>query len=116
MRRFVFLAAAMALAASPALAHVKLVRSTPAAKAAGPSPSTVELQFSGKVEPKFSGFDVVRADGTKAALTPQPPSKDGKGLSAKLAQPLAPGAYKVAWRIVSADGHRMTGAYDFSVR
>lgn len=116
MRRIVILAAAAALVGSPALAHVSLVRSTPAAKAAGPSPSVVQLQFSGKVEPKFSGFDVLKADGTKAALTPLPAAKDGKGLSAKLAQPLAPGAYKVAWRIVSADGHRMTGTYDFSVR
>jgi hypothetical protein len=108
--------AATLLAGSPAFAHVNLVKATPAAKSAGAAPGLIDLQFSGKVEPKFSGFDLLRADGSKVALTPQPAAKDGKHLAAKPAQPLAPGAYKVAWRIVSADGHRMTGGYDFSVR
>lgn len=114
--RIALLTTALAFAASPALAHVALVQATPASKASVPSPAVIDLKFSGKVEPRFSGFEVLKADGTKAAITPQPAAKDGKGVSAKLAQPLAPGAYKVAWHIVSTDGHRMTGSYDFSVR
>lgn len=109
-------AAAVLAIAAPAYAHVALAKASPAARAAGAAPAVIELTFSGKVEPKFSGFDLTGPDGAKVALTPQPPAKDGKSLAAKPSKPLVAGAYKVAWHIVSTDGHKMAGAYDFTVR
>lgn len=114
--RIALFTTALVLVTSPASAHVALEQSTPAAKASIRSPSVIDLKFSGKIEPRFSGFDVLKADGTKAALTPLPAAKDGRGVSAKLSHPLVPGPYRVAWHIVSTDGHRMTGSYDFNVR
>lgn len=107
--------AALAIA-SQASAHVSLVKATPAVNAAAASPSKIQLQFSGKIETKFSGFDVLKADGSKVPIKADAAAPDGRTLSAKVGQKLAPGAYKVAWRIVSTDGHRMTGGYNFTVR
>jgi methionine-rich copper-binding protein CopC len=40
----------------------------------------------------------------------------GKVIDATPQQALAPGAYMVMWTIVSTDGHKMTGDYNFTVR
>ena len=109
------LAVAGALA-STASAHAHLVKAVPAAGAAGAAPAAISLQFSERVESRFSGFDIVRADGAKVATQPLPAADGGKTLVAKPTAPLATGAYKVMWRIVSGDGHRMTGDYSFTVR
>ena len=116
-----FTAAALAFVAGAALAttasaHAHLVSAVPKAGAKAAAPSAIRLQFSERVEPRFSGFDLVRADGAKVATTALPLADGGKTLSAKPAAALAPGAYKVMWRIVSGDGHRMTGDYGFTVR
>jgi methionine-rich copper-binding protein CopC len=103
-------------AATQASAHVNLVKAAPAATATGASPAAIQLQFSGKVEPRFSGFDLLKADGSKVPVVAGPAAADGRSISAKVGQPLSPGLYKVAWHIVSTDGHRMTGAYNFTVR
>jgi methionine-rich copper-binding protein CopC len=102
--------------ATEASAHVALVKATPAANAAGAAPTAIQLQFSGKVEPKFSAFDLLKADGSKIPVVAGPAAPDGRAISGTVGHPLTPGVYKVAWRIVSADGHRMTGAYNFTVR
>lgn len=117
MRNVLALAILGSLAmATQAAAHVSLVKATPAANAAGAAPTAIQLQFSGKLEPKFSGFDLLKADGSKVPVVAGPAAADGRAISGKVGQPLSPGVYKVAWRIVSTDGHRMTGAYNFTVR
>jgi methionine-rich copper-binding protein CopC len=108
-------AGAMLLGASQALAHAKLVTSDPAPNATVSAPKALSLKFSEKLEPKFSGFEIANAAGAavpvKAKVT-----ADGMGLDGALAAPLAPGAYKVTWHAVTADAHRMNGAYTFTVR
>jgi len=106
---------ALALA-TQASAHVDLVSSVPAANAAGAAPSEISLRFSGRVEPRFSGLDLVRADGSEVPVVAAPPAQDGRTIGARVEAPLEPGVYKVQWRIVAADGHRMTGDYAFTVR
>lgn len=112
---FVIVATAVALAAGPAAAHARLVSATPAANAAVASTRSVSLTFSERSVPAFSSFDVVNAAGRKLPIRVVP-SNDGKTLTGTLARPLTAGAYRVEWRIASADGHRMTGTYAFSVR
>jgi len=102
--------------ATQASAHADLVSSVPAANAAGPAPSEIRLQFSGRVEPRFSGLDLVKADGSEVPVVPVPPGQDGRTIGARVEAPLEPGVYKVQWRIVAADGHRMTDDYAFTVR
>jgi methionine-rich copper-binding protein CopC len=43
-------------------------------------------------------------------------SKDRMGLVATPTEPLSAGVYKVNWHAVTADTHRVTGAYTFTVR
>jgi hypothetical protein len=41
---------------------------------------------------------------------------DGMGLILTPPAPLAPGVYRVNWRAVSIDTHRLDGSYAFRVR
>jgi copper resistance protein C len=109
--------------AAPAIAHPKLLSSTPAANASVPGPSDVTLTFSEKLMPRLSGMDIVmtgmpgmpnhrmKVTGFRTAI-----SGDGKTLVAKLPRPLAAGAYQIAWHAVSADTHRIEGTVTFTVR
>lgn len=117
-------AAALALAtlASAAQAHPKLLSATPAPNATVAKPGRVELQFSEKLMPKFSGADLMMtAHGGKAHA----PMKiagtaavgaDGRTLMVTPKSPLGAGRYSVAWHVVSADTHRVAGNYAFAVR
>ncbi|MGN6209435.1 copper homeostasis periplasmic binding protein CopC [Asticcacaulis sp.] len=106
---------AMPLAATDALAHAHLLKSMPAEGAVTASPQMIMLTFSEKLTDKMSGFEVVKADGTKVDV--QVAIADGgKVLHAMPSKPLAPGAYKVNWVAVTDDGHRMTGTVTFTVK
>ena len=107
--------AGLAAAATQADAHARLVGATPAANASTPSPRTLTLRFSEKLEPKFSGAELMRADGTSVPVKAQV-GKDRKTIVADVPGKLAPGAYMVMWHVVSADGHRMKGDFNFTVR
>jgi methionine-rich copper-binding protein CopC len=99
--------------ASGAQAHAHLVKANPGENAAIAPPKAIHLEFSEKLEPKFSGVTLMKADGAVVAATSK---ADGKVIDSALQAPLAPGSYMVMWRVVSADGHKMTGQYNFTVR
>lgn len=107
--------AAALLAASQAQAHAHLVKAAPADASAVAAPKTVTLQFSEALEAKFSTITLKTAAGaeTPAASTVGP---DHKTLIATPKAALAPGAYRVVWKVVSADGHPMKGEYGFTVK
>lgn len=109
------LAAAFTLGAPAALAHAHLTTSTPAADAVVAAPKTVSLTFSETLEPKFSGLTLTGPGGGGVPLRVTP-SEDRRTLVAAPAKPLGPGAYKAVWHAVAKDGHRMEGAYSFTVR
>jgi copper resistance protein C len=98
----------------PAHAHTTLVSSTPADGAQVDSaPATVELVFSEPVDPRLVTVVVSSTDGTQW--------QDGAALvsEAAVSQAVRPlvngGDYTVAYRVVSADGHPVTGQLTFSV-
>ena len=108
--------------AGTAHAHPKLVSATPAPNATVAKPARVELRFSERLMPNFSGADVVMT-GMKGMA--HPPMKvpataavapDGRTLVVTPQAPLTAGTYNVAWRVVSADTHRITGTHAFAVR
>lgn len=101
--------------ATPAFAHASLVRANPARDTTVAPIQRVQLEFSAHVETRFSTVQVVSASGQPVAGDSAVGS-DNRTLTATLTRPLAPGAYRVEWRIVSADGHRMQGDYGFTVR
>jgi len=117
MKLMSFAAAAFLIAGSvEADAHAHLVTATPAAKASVASPSAISIEFNEALEGKFSGFELSKGGAKIAtsAVTLDPKGK--KTLTAAPQAPLTPGAYKIAWHVVGADGHKVEGSYDFTVK
>lgn len=106
---------ALSTVAAPVLAHPKLATATPAVDAVTAAPKAITVQLSEKVEPKFSGVTLMKADGADVPVVSKA-GKDGKTLEAMPKGKLAPGKYMVMWHAVGADGHRVKGDYTFTVR
>jgi len=103
-----------ALTAAPAGAHDSLVSSDPADGAVlGAPPATVTLEFSGEVIP--TGTQVVVTDASGAPVDAGAPEVAGTQVVAALPADLPAGAYTVAWRVVSSDGHPIEGALGFTL-
>jgi methionine-rich copper-binding protein CopC len=100
------------LAATGAQAHAHLVKSAPAADAAGAAPKTIHLEFSEALEPKFSKAELVKAGAPVAAGS----VAKGKAIDVAPKAALTPGAYQVLWSVLSADGHKSKGDYSFAVK
>ncbi|SEG89036.1 hypothetical protein SAMN04489712_1236 [Thermomonospora echinospora] len=102
---------AVVLTAGPAQAHTSLKESSPAKGATVPSPSQIVLTFTERVIVP----QVVVTDDSGARHQSGAP----KAVDEKVTQPiegtLEPGTYTVAWRVVSVDGHPVTGTYKFTV-
>lgn len=125
MRRL-YLAAALAFAAltaGVANAHPKLVAASPAANAAVSAPSRIQLRFSERLMPRFSGAELVMTG--MPGMTDHPAmavassatvDQGGHTLVVTPAQALARGTYRVDWYVVSADTHRITGTLAFEVK
>lgn len=118
-------AALLALAgATAASAHARLVSTTPAANSGVGGTNRVALTFSERLLVPMSGGDVVMTGhpGTphhapmKIAGFKRSIARDGKTLELVAARPLAKGNYQVRWHAVTADTHRIAGAFAFQVR
>ncbi|MGZ4480708.1 MAG: copper resistance CopC family protein, partial [Gaiellales bacterium] len=107
----------LALATAPAAwAHAALLRTAPRASGTvNGSPARITLTYNEAVEPRFAVISVTDAaghqqiDGSPHTLPSDP---------ATLAVPvrhLPPGWYLVYWRVISADGHPVRGAFTFAV-
>lgn len=110
-----FAAAAVVASTSPVSAHARLVSATPASGAIVSAPGAVSLTFNERFAAPFSSVEV-RDNQGRAVTLRQEVSQDGKTLSGSFARPLTAGVYEVRWAIAAADGHRMTGSYNFTVR
>jgi methionine-rich copper-binding protein CopC len=113
----VSLAAAMAVTlAAPAIAHTRLVASSPAANATlRTGPTTITLTFNERLVAAFSKFELTMPAHDMKVPVRTALSSDGKRLVGTLERPLTKGSYRVAWTAAGADGHRMTGEVAFTV-
>lgn len=101
---------AMPTAAS---AHDQLVSSDPAADAQlDTAPSVITLEFSAAIMDTGLAMTVVDADGTDHLV--DEPVADGTTVTANL-DTLPVGGYQVRWRVVSSDGHPISGYVPFTV-
>ena len=123
MRIAPFLAVAARVAPLPAFAHPRLLSATPAANSATAPTARVQLVFSDRLVQQFSGADVVmtampgmKMHGPMRMQGQASLAEDGKTLVVTFAKPLPKGSYRVDWRVVSADTHRVQGNYSFEVR
>jgi copper transport protein len=108
-------AAALALPAS-AWAHAALLQTVPlASRTTNTAPTEVRLRYSEPVEPRFAIVSVTDAAGRQ--VTAGNPST-APGSPQTLVTPLQrvpEGWYLVFWRVISADGHPVRGAFTFAV-
>ena len=112
----VAVAALAALAAAPtASAHATLVSSTPSNdEVLGRAPAQVVLRFNEPVETAFGSVRVydgaARRVDDGGTTRPQP-----REVAVRVRSGLPRGTYTVAWRVVSADSHPVSGAFVFHV-
>lgn len=116
-------AAALALMPTAALAHVKLVGSTPAANTATSKVTSVQLKFNEKIVLSTVKTELVMTG--MPGMADHPPmkiaatsamGKDGKSLTLALKRALVPGTYSVKWSAAGADTHRVQGEFRFTVK
>lgn len=121
-------AAAAMLAASLAfpaiaLAHTRVVASTPAEGATAARPRVVALTFSEALLPPTAAASIVMT--AMPGMENHSPmvirnfatawSNSNRTMTLTLRQPLRSGTYEVRWQAAGADGHRMTGTVNFIV-
>ena len=104
----------VSVGAGPARAHSELTTSTPTANARlGVAPATVKLVFSDKVEPRFTNVALTVGKTKAIALKAE---VNGSTVTATIPDDeRGPGAWKVSYRVVSADGHPISGTVPFTV-
>src|SRR5262249_50980386 len=100
-----------------ALAHAHLVRATPAVGGTVQTPpSEVTLRFNEKLEAAFSSVVVRDQTGKQVDKGDGAVDKSDRTLMrGPLQQPLAAGVYKVEWKAMSADTHKIDGNFTFKV-
>ncbi|WP_285103120.1 copper resistance CopC family protein [Promicromonospora sp. MEB111] len=104
---------ALCATAAPASAHDKLVSSDPASdQVLQEAPAEVSLTFSADV--LDMGAAVVVTDGDTDWVSAAP-AIDGPTVTAVLDPGLPDGGYEIRWRVVSSDGHPITGIVPFAV-
>ena len=102
------------ISATSAAAHAELVRITPERDARlTAAPTDVVLEFSEPVSASFATVLVTTAGGV--AVTRGRPAVAGARITQALSSGLGTGAYRVAFRVVSADGHPVTGESGFTL-
>ncbi|HBZ72805.1 MAG TPA: copper resistance protein CopC [Deltaproteobacteria bacterium] len=102
--------------APPAGAHAFLDHAVPrVGSTVSAAPSELVLAFTQELEPAFSTVEVLNEQGAKVDKGDvQVDPHDGTLLRVSL-NPLAPGTYKVIWRVVSVDTHPTEGDFTFHV-
>jgi methionine-rich copper-binding protein CopC len=119
MKRLILIIAALPvllLSPAPARAHVQLDHASPAVgSTVAAAPKELVLWFTETVEPAFSSIEVRDTNGAamhdgKATVDPKQRTQMRVPL-----KPLAPGTYKVIWRVLSVDTHRTQGDFTFRV-
>lgn len=102
-------------ARSIAQAHAALVSTEPGAGARlASSPSRIRLVFSEELEPTLAQLSLVAGDGTVTPLVMSGDPHDVYAIVAPVTD-LVSGAYRIMWRVVSADGHPVEGSFVFWV-
>lgn len=107
------LIAALILPAAPASAHDQLVSTDPdQGSTVQTAPEAITMTFSGSPQKLGNEISVVH-DGTDVA--DGDPTAEFHTITQPLTGDLAPGDYEVKWRVVSEDGHPVTGKFSFTL-
>lgn len=101
---------------SPAAAHDDFVSSYPQADSTiNRSPDEITLTFSGELTDTEDASVVEVFDEQGANVAIDSPGISGTSITQHLAPEAATGAFTVRWKVVSADGHPVSGEYTYTV-
>jgi hypothetical protein len=78
-------------------------------------PSQVRAWFTQGLEPAFSTLEVVNERGERVDQGPAKADAANPALLRVSLKPLAPGTYRVKWRVLSVDTHVTEGDFTFRV-
>lgn len=107
-------AALLGLGAGSAQAHDELLESSPSVdEHLDTTPTQVMLRFSDEI--LNVGPKVIVADDAGATWTAGEPVLEGATVLVPLVADVPDGRYEVRWRVVSSDGHPITGLIPFTV-
>ena len=91
--------------------------SPPVGSTVSTPPTEISLQFSEPIEPAFSHIELATKAGDAVEIGPVSlDPNDSARLIAVVRSTVAPGVYKVSWRVVSVDTHSTEGDYTFEVK
>ena len=108
--------AALLLGAGVAWSHAFLERAEPRVGSTVKSPpSQVRAWFSQDLEPAFSTLEVVNERGERVNRGPAQFDAASPAMLQVPLKPLAPGTYRVKWRVLSVDTHITEGDFTFRV-
>jgi methionine-rich copper-binding protein CopC len=115
-RSLALLAPACLVFASHAGAHAFLDHASPAVgSTVHGSPAQVRIWFTQRLEPAFSSAQVLDKSGKRVdKADAKVDASDASVLQISLPQ-LAPGTYRVTWRVLSVDTHVTEGDFTFDV-
>jgi methionine-rich copper-binding protein CopC len=108
------LACAVVIAPVKTHAHAYLDHASPLVGSAGPAPREVRMWFTQALEPRFSAAQLRTGAGAVVGTGRVDPA-DPKQMVIPV-RALAPGQYKVHWKILSVDTHRTEGTFGFEVK
>jgi len=102
---------------STVLPHASLIKSVPARRAQiFKSPAQIQLWFSERLETRFSALRVIDSSGKRVDLGNVEVSTDDPKRISVGVNPLAPGRYKIRFRVLSVDGHVVEDEVPFTIR
>jgi methionine-rich copper-binding protein CopC len=107
---------ALGLSASMSYGHAVLVKSVPDdGGILTQDDRELRLTFSEALEPRFSTFKIEAADGDDSTVSISF-DDDHRRVVLRLDRMLRAGNYRLRWKLVATDMHKMEGSLSFSVR
>lgn len=111
-----FLLVCVAVASTSASAHAFLDHAVPAVgSTVRQSPKEIRLWFTERLEPAFSKARVVDKTGKQVDAGDSHVDAADPTVITTTVRALAPGSYRVVWRVVSVDTHVTEGDFTFEV-
>lgn len=108
--------ATLFLGGTAAQAHDELVRSDPEQNGTvSTAPDHITLTFSGDITNVQNGNKIVVTDSQGKTVSTGDATVDSTEVTQKMASDATDETYKVAWRVVSQDGHPIEGTFNFTV-
>ena len=116
-RRWILVFCVLLVSPSIVLSHASLVKSVPARRAQiFKSPAQIQLWFNERLEARFSSLRVIDSNGRRVDLgNVEVSTDDAKKISVGV-NSLAPGQYKIKFRVLSVDGHVVEDEVPFTIR